>query len=282
MEDSQKIGIQFKEEREKQGITLEEIYRKVRIHPKMVEDLEAGRFEKHGELYVKSFLKKYADFLGLDSQSILRSYEALKKNMSSPEFELGSRRTKKKKERPKAEKVPKRISFSKIKDDSRVQSLAVVVLASVLAVLFFILLADLRKGIVSSPRGRQSIETVTGRHQTESETTLGRRTMRTVSKDDTKNGSFTLTLEAEQRVWLKLTELGDTEKVIFVGFLPEGGSETWDFSGPVNIWTGKAEALGIVLDSNDVGSVADGVVKNIKVSSGGIQIGDKSVFSSGR
>jgi len=73
------IGKKLTEAREKKKITLEQAYGHTRIHPDVLKALEADEYEKIlSPTYIRSFLKKYASFLGLDVNKIIEEYN--KKN----------------------------------------------------------------------------------------------------------------------------------------------------------------------------------------------------------
>ena len=90
-------------------------------------------------------------------------------------------------------------------------------------------------------------------------------------KETPRKESVVLTLKARDEVWIQL-KAGD--KKIFDGFLKNGDSKTWEADGPITVWTGKADKLDFIVNRRNVGVVAAGVVKNIKVSSEGVQVGD--------
>jgi cytoskeletal protein RodZ len=62
--------------REKKSLSMEDVSRLTKISLRILEAMEAGAFEKlPGKLYTRSFLKQYADFLGIDSDWILQQYQ---------------------------------------------------------------------------------------------------------------------------------------------------------------------------------------------------------------
>lgn len=280
MHGSKQLGESLREQRLKQGITLEDVYRQVRIHPRVVEDLEKGSFEKHNKIYVKSFIKKYSEFLGMDTEEVMKKYEEIGKELDVQEVELPeekektfSRKTKQKKS------VFSDWSLGDLVGGEKMQGFAAVILSVVFVALLFVLIATLREGPripEEAPRAGRAI--MSPQEERAPRTERARRTEEPARRD-AEDGVFTLKLEATERVWLQVSE-GDIDgNVIFVGFLAEGNSVNWDLSGPVNIWTGKAEALEFSFDSRKVGKVAEGVVRGIKVSSQGIKVGDLTVFS---
>jgi cytoskeletal protein RodZ len=69
------IGQTLREARETLGLTLEEVERVTRIRTYHLEALETGDFEAlPSPVQVRGFLHNYADFLGLDTDSILLHY----------------------------------------------------------------------------------------------------------------------------------------------------------------------------------------------------------------
>src|SRR3989338_4192274 len=70
------IGNELKEARSKKTLSLDDVYSRIKIHPRVLNLLEEGRFEKlPSPLFVKSFLKTYSEFLELDPEKMIRAYE---------------------------------------------------------------------------------------------------------------------------------------------------------------------------------------------------------------
>ncbi len=69
------IGKKLKEAREKKLLSIGQIQKQTRIHSSVLIALEEGRAsEILTDTYVRSFLKKYAQFLSLDSVEFLKEY----------------------------------------------------------------------------------------------------------------------------------------------------------------------------------------------------------------
>jgi cytoskeleton protein RodZ len=69
------LGERLKREREARGISLEEIARKTRISVRSLHAIEEERFDLlPGGIFNKSFIRQYADFLGLDGEQSAREY----------------------------------------------------------------------------------------------------------------------------------------------------------------------------------------------------------------
>ena len=68
-------GKELKQLRERMGIELQTVAKETRISLKILESLEEESFEKLPALvYLKGFLKSYAQCLGLDSQKVIDDY----------------------------------------------------------------------------------------------------------------------------------------------------------------------------------------------------------------
>ena len=66
----------LKQARESKRLTLEDVARETKISPRILQQMEAGAYEKlPGELYAKSFLKQYTQFLKIDTEAILEQYQ---------------------------------------------------------------------------------------------------------------------------------------------------------------------------------------------------------------
>ena len=69
-----KFVAELKDQREKAGITLQNVAAKTRIDIKFLEALEDGNFNFLPEIYVKAFIKQYAKVIGLDEEETLQKY----------------------------------------------------------------------------------------------------------------------------------------------------------------------------------------------------------------
>ncbi len=69
------IGKELKEVREEKGISLEEVAEKTKIQPRFLKAIETGNWEDlPEEVYLRGFLRTYADALGLDGKEFVDSY----------------------------------------------------------------------------------------------------------------------------------------------------------------------------------------------------------------
>ncbi|MBI5661840.1 MAG: helix-turn-helix domain-containing protein [Ignavibacterium album] len=69
-----KFAEELREQREKSGITIQQIASKTRIDKKFLEAIDRGNFSFLPELYVKAFLKEYARVIGLDEDETVKKF----------------------------------------------------------------------------------------------------------------------------------------------------------------------------------------------------------------
>ena len=73
---SKTLGEKLKEIRESTGVSLAEIAKNTRIRQDYLEKIEQEKFDElPPDVYVKGFLKNYANYLGIDAKEVLRQYE---------------------------------------------------------------------------------------------------------------------------------------------------------------------------------------------------------------
>jgi len=72
-ENSQKLKIK----RESLGLSLDDVFKKIRIRSSYLQDIENGQFHLLPDpVYTRNFIKTYAKFLNLDEEPILQDYDA--------------------------------------------------------------------------------------------------------------------------------------------------------------------------------------------------------------
>jgi len=74
------IGETLRSEREKQKLTLNEVSEKTLINTYYLEQIEEERFGKEFDGFMLSYIKKYAEFLGIDPKPLTDAYKELFKD----------------------------------------------------------------------------------------------------------------------------------------------------------------------------------------------------------
>lgn len=73
-----KFGEELKSLREKKAISLNEIHDKTRIDAKYLSEIENGNFDVLPEVYIRAFLRKYANMIEAEEEDIISMYEIAK------------------------------------------------------------------------------------------------------------------------------------------------------------------------------------------------------------
>ena len=71
------VGAYLKAEREKKGLSHEQIYEMTRISPDILKKIEEGKVLS-SQIFLKSFIKVYAQALGLEPEPLLKEWEETK------------------------------------------------------------------------------------------------------------------------------------------------------------------------------------------------------------
>jgi cytoskeletal protein RodZ len=75
-----RIGQKLRAAREKKPLTIDQVQKQTRIHSAVIKALEDGRLDEMlTPTYVRSFLRKYAEHLGLDGRQFLSEYANLRR-----------------------------------------------------------------------------------------------------------------------------------------------------------------------------------------------------------
>ncbi|MBI5179232.1 MAG: DUF4115 domain-containing protein [Nitrospinae bacterium] len=81
------MGEKLKKERELRGVSLDEIAAATRIQKKFLQALEENRFDSlPAPVFITGFLRAYASHLGMDTDSVVSEFEAVR-NVASPSVE---------------------------------------------------------------------------------------------------------------------------------------------------------------------------------------------------
>jgi len=307
MSTPKEIGKKFRDEREKQGLSVEAVAAQSRIHSRVIEDIENGVFDRIGGLYIKSFIKKYSSFLEMNTEEVLglyadivvspRRHETAKRvNTGAGKKEVFSRDASGRKHVTLAEKSrsgkPEKTAmggFTEKKAPSRDET------GKKRREEFAVSLKKWTSA-VSNPKNFQIalvallsvvfiilIGVLVNMLKVRVENTVGRIKVAVADKPSSvaavkktifpaaKKDGYTLAFMAEDDVWLQIKK--DEEKV-FAGTINKGKTVSWKLDAPVRVWTGKAEYLQCTYNGKKIGKIANGVVKDIIISGQGIKIGD--------
>ncbi len=72
--------------REASGMSLEELFERTRINPEYLRAIETGNYAILPDIYVRLFIKKYAQEVGLDVDETLNKYDKIRPSPESNQF----------------------------------------------------------------------------------------------------------------------------------------------------------------------------------------------------
>ncbi|MDP2913705.1 MAG: helix-turn-helix domain-containing protein [Candidatus Omnitrophota bacterium] len=295
------IGVRLKEAREKRSLTIDQAQKQTRIHSKVLIALEEGKCDDMlNTTYVKSFLKKYSSYLGLDSVDILKGYLALH---SGPAAQ-GAAAMKKEAAKDSAgtpvlghrpEAAAGTANFTKF-------IFAAMSLFLITALLFLgFLLWKKTIGSMAKPKFvravREShvsngIKTARASYQKKPQAAaavskqkkslkIADLKLKEVSRSEgakqepvarasySKNTSFNLAIKVKEPVLIQLKKDG---VLLFKRVLSKGDMESYRVNEVINIYVAKAEAIELVLNGRVLNVPARGIVRNLEVKRNGITI----------
>lgn len=224
---------------------------KTKIYTKVIEALEREAFEElKSPTYVRSFLRQYSDFLGLNTPEILATYKAFRPEPLKPQTVTAPIQ--------ESEKIP--VSSSSSGQGIQV---AVVMVVVIVAIVGLVLIG---KALVSLSHHHKSAVSVRSPSEfvAKEEAVVGR-PFPVISK----NEPLRLEVRASNDSWIKLKTDG---KLIFQGILSRGQSEKWTAEDSFEMRTGKAEMLELIVNGQSIGSPGKGVLPKVVISRKGLKV----------
>lgn len=247
-----KVGEKLKEARERKSLTIDQVQKQTSIHSTVLKALEEGRCDEMlTPTYVKSFLKKYAEHLGLDTRAILGEYAVTR-------------------QAPPVTAVGKIAEPAVIEPAVRTGRFKAVVIS--IAVVALVVFAGAKAvGLIKGIASRKTVVT---------QEALTPASKKPVPKKDQgaekflaapsipKSSPLKLLIKARQPTLLKIRADGS---LVFERVLQGGAAESFTAKDRINIYVAKAEAVSITLNGKNLGSPGKGLVKNIEITRAGIK-----------
>ncbi len=223
----QSVGEKLRNARLGKSLSLEDVYRATKIHPPVLEALEQDRAHNFlSFVYIKGFLKTYAQYLGLDAEKLLAEY-------------INSRR-------PEPPRRPEVVLERRHKVFPKVNLFLIARVVSVVALVFvfvFYFRFVLRHIFELAPQ------------------TKGQKTkVRVISAPMVKTENLILEVKALDACWLRVVT--DKEEV-FQAILPKGKRERWQAQESIELRIGKPEALDVRFNGEQIDLKAAKVKKRL-------------------
>lgn len=236
------IGDRLRAAREKNKLSLEKVHKDIKIHPRILRAMEEDKGDELlSPIYIKGFLRKYAQYLKLDSRELVEEYKSLHPQPPPLILELD-----KKKE---------------LKTDYRgLFRVGKVFLIIVVSVLFIGYLRFVLESVFKSQLQEKSTE-VTKK--------VVKVSPPAPSRIVAKNKPLKLTIRALQDSWMQVKSDG---RVVFENILSKGKEEKWTAKKEIEIWVGNAEGLELILNGRELGALGKGVIKGILITREGMTV----------
>jgi cytoskeletal protein RodZ len=219
------IGKRLKEARENNQLEIEDIYLKIKISPNILVALENDKADTLlDQLYVRKFLKMYADYLGLDGTAIEKEY--IQENNLN----------KKTKPEPIEEKEPLKVDLPKARKLSFKLPIKLIVKLCALGVAVFLVIFvfnSLKNIIKNRPAETAAVKT---------------EIIDSISSIPEEE-ELSLSILASEKVWLEIKSDGN---MLMKNFLNSGSKETWQAKEYFELSVGKPEAITLWLNGRQL------------------------------
>jgi cytoskeletal protein RodZ len=259
-----RIGAQLKEAREKKPFTIDQVQKQTRIHATVLKALEDGRCDEMlTPTYVRSFLKKYADYLGLDSRQMLAEYGKARPAASSP-VRLAIT------PRPGTGRV---LGGGGLLRFAAKAAVAAIVIAVVIFTAGHLARAVKRwraERPVAAPVRAPAVRAAAAPKKGAKDAPAKEQASKPVQAAPIpKSTPIILLMKVNQQTPVRLRVDGE---LIFERVLPKGTAESFTAKDRINIYVVRAEAIELTLNGRKLGSPGKGIIKNIEITRSGLKI----------
>ena len=239
-----KIGDILREAREKKGVALAQVHKQTYINVTVLKALEEGKCDTIlTQTYIKSYLKKYAHYLGLDIRQLLGEYAVAQPAAAQPAPASVSAVGK--------VEEKKHINFSKYLPAVKVAGIAVVAIFLVVFVggkvinLFGAWNASASQAKASRAKGAPAMQI-----------------------SIPKSVPLKLSIHVNEPVLVKIKIDGVS---ILSKVLARGTTETFTAKDRINVYIAKAELAELVLNDKYTIAAGKGLVKNMEITRSGVK-----------
>ena len=231
------ISVVLKEARQSKGLSLEEAYKATKIHPKILHALEEGTTLGLSHIYVKSYIKIYAKYLGVSHHELDRYFHSPVVIPKEKRIKLDISTIADKGERLHDLAEPMPLSGYSIIVSFLKKAAIILGIILVLVIIFKLL----PKKEIALDRSNISESASLNK------TAKARQTAPQVAKESfPKIGdTLRLTIFAEEDIWMQVKVDG---KVVFRRILKKGSSETWQAKDGFDLWLANAGIVKLELN----------------------------------
>jgi cytoskeletal protein RodZ len=253
------VGARIKKIRLEKGISLEEVYKKTKIHLNVLKAIEEDSPINFNPVYIKGFLKIYCKFLGIEPKDYITDYKEPRTKFA-PIWET--------KQRAISPLKIASLKFAYFK--SRHIKIIKKVLSVVLIVIFVIGLFNLGR-IISSRRTPATLRKQTKLAAVTSSTKEKRMETAKSPQGQPAMSIQRLTIRAKENCWIQVKIDG---RVVFQNILIKGRSETWQAKNRIELSLGNAGVVDLEANGKFISNLGKRgqPLKNILISKEGLSI----------
>ncbi len=243
------VGTILREARQARNLSLEQTSRTTHIHVNVLKALEADEVGRLGVVYTRSFLRLYADFLGLNKDEIVERFIAVtpeaaasvnKVLPSAPRRILPVVRL--------TGKIGRNLWVLVQRGARRVPWQRVAV--GVLALVFLFGMGRWIKGCRA--RGRERRAAAVSAAPSGARGRAASASSRISAATKKSEQRVVLVVRAVDKTWLQVKADG---KIIFQSVLAKGSSESWQAEEQIELWIGDAGALELEVNGRFLGHI---------------------------
>jgi len=253
------IGEKLKSAREKKGVTIDQAQRQTHIHSTVLIALESGQSDDVlTPTYVKSFLKKYSSYLGLDPNQLVNEYMTLHPHLDSISSSLGTDRI----------AIKRRIDTAGIL--RIIKKIGLIAVSVFLVVIMVKGAGRLIKAFHKPSTGKtytRTKDTRTVPAKSPQKKTADKPQYSQISIPD--NEPITLMMKVKAEVYVGVKRDG---VVLFKRLLPKGTIETFTAEGKLNVSIARARSVELVLNGRPLDIVNKGAIKDLEITRKGIKV----------
>lgn len=258
------VGNRLKKARLDLGVTYEQAYADLKIRPDFVRALEDDRIDSNiGDIYIKAFIRKYAEFLGFESDKIINEMIGSGMFTRIPEKDVIKYEKKKKISTPRDWKQFER-SISHF-----VAAFAIMLMLFVVLYAGFRFIAEFKELVSGSAVSSGSGETGEAKESADAGPVRRPAVVDRKTVPPPILRPVVLKVNTVDKVWVRVKSDG---KIIFENILEKDSQHDWRADKELELWVGRGEALNLTLNGEYLGSPGSGSIRSIKVTSEGIKV----------
>lgn len=225
------LGTQLRLKRQEQGLSLDNLAAKTLIQRRLLQAIEEGRVDELPEpIYIQSFIKQYADALGLNGAELSSDFPTGERRLSiKPSWNL-----------PAAPLKPVHLYLLYI----------FVVICTVNSLSHMLSRSELQAS--SSHQEKSEVQPTSKRQVLPSEKLKSVSATRTDAAEISKPVRIEVTLKAQS--WIRVVADGKTQ---FEGLLPEGTQRTWVAQEQLTVRAGNAGGVLVTFNQQKAKQMGD-------------------------